>query len=115
MLRDAANGFSAAVTEQVAVGGSARTTVVLVNMVNAQTVGDDRISPGVGCRSLLDRQDCVDMTYEQYHELLEDDSDSSEDFDLYDPRDYETEWERSSAEEAGMIGWLRSRSPWEGH
>ena len=45
---DDADGFSAVVTEQVAVDGSARTAVVLMNMVNIQrnTVGDDRFSPG---------------------------------------------------------------------
>ena len=31
---DAADGFSTVVTEQIAVGGSARTAVVPVNMVN---------------------------------------------------------------------------------
>ena len=39
---DAADGFSAVVTEQIAVGGSARTAVVPVNMVNVlqtDTVG----------------------------------------------------------------------------
>ena len=108
---DAADGFSAVVAEQVAVGGSARTAVVLMNMVNIQmnTVGDDRFSPGVGGCGPLDRQDCVDMTCEEYRELLEEDSDSSEDCgcdplgdsDCYDLRNDETEWERSSAEKAG--------------
>ena len=49
------------------------------------------------------------MTYWERLELLGDDSDSSEDygcgppgdFDFYDPRDYETGWERNNAEEAG--------------
>ena len=73
-----------------------RTAVVPVNMVNVQTntVGEDRFSPGVGCRVPLDRQDYVDMTYGEHLELMEVDSDSSEDcgcgplgdFDFYDPR-----------------------------
>ena len=98
---DAADGFSAVVTEQIIVGGSAHTAVVPVNMVNVQTdtVGDDRFSPGVGCRVPLDWQNCEDMTYWddmtywERLELLGDDSDSSEDcrcgppgdFDFYDP------------------------------
>ena len=57
-------------------------------MVNVQTdtVGDDRFSPGVGCRVPLDQQNYDDMTHW-------DDSDSSEDcgcgppgeFYFYDP------------------------------
>ena len=34
---DAADGFSAVATEQIAVGGSARTVVVPVNIINIQT------------------------------------------------------------------------------
>ena len=62
---DAAVGFSVVVTKQIAVCGSARTAVVPVNMVNVQTdtVGDDRFSPGVGCRVPLGRRNCDDMTY----------------------------------------------------
>ena len=66
------------------------------------TVWDDRFSPDFGCRVPLDWQKCDDMThwddmtYWECLELLDDDSDSSEDcgcgppgdFDLYDLRDY---------------------------
>ena len=92
---DAADGFSVIVAEQIAVGGSARTTVVPVNMVNVQTdtVGNDWFSLGVGCRVPLYRHNYDDMTYW-------DDSDSSEDcgcgppseFDFYYPRNYEAGW-----------------------
>ena len=105
---DAADGFSDVVTEQIAVGGSAWTTVVPVNMVNVQTdtVGDYRFSPGVGCRIPLVRQNWDDMAYWERPELLGNDSDSSEvcgcspPGDFYDPRDYEEEWERNFVEEA---------------
>ena len=76
---DAADGFSAVVAEQVTVDGSAQTALVLRDMVIVQmnTVSDDRFLPGVGNCGPLDRQDCVDMTCEEYRELLEEDSDSS--------------------------------------
>ena len=87
--------------------GSAWTTVVPVNMVNVQTdtFGDDRFSPGVGCRVPLVRWNWDDMACWERPELLGDDSDSSEDCDFYDPRDYEEEWERNFAEEAAGY-WL---------
>ena len=100
---DAADGFSVIVAEQIAVGMSARTTVVTVNMVNVQTdtVGNDWFSLGVGCRVPLYRHNYDDMTYW-------DDSDSSEDcgcsppseFDFYYPRTYEAGWERMYTEKA---------------
>ena len=83
---DADDGFSAVVTEQIAVGGSAQTAVVPVNMVNVQTgtVGDDWFSPGVGCRVPLGRkimkQDANEITLRR----------------------------------PGMICLLRTCSPWEG-
>ena len=63
--------------EQIAVGRSAWTAVVPVNMVNIQidNVGDDRFSPGVGC--------CADMAYRERSELMGSDSDSSEDCGKY--------------------------------
>ena len=110
---DADGEVSPVVAEHIAVGGSARTAVVPVNMVNVQTntVGDDRFSPGVGWGVPLVRQDCVDMTCEEYRELLEEDSDSSENcgydtlsvLNYYDPRDYETVWEGSSPGETGDV------------
>ena len=91
-------------------GGSARTAVVPVNMVNVETdtVGDDQFSPGVGWHVLLYRRNCDNMTYWERLELLVGHSDSSEDcgcgppgdFDLYDPRDYEVEIMKNDAEEA---------------
>ena len=79
--------------------------------VQMNTVGDDRFSPGIGCCIPLDRQDCMDMTYEEYQELLEEDSDSSEncgygplaDVDYYGPRDYETVWEGSSPDRLAPV------------
>ena len=67
---DADDEFSPTVAERIAVDGSAQTAVVPVNMVNVQTntVGEDRFSPGVGYCVPLDRQDCVDMTWETYRE-----------------------------------------------
>ena len=113
---DAADGFSVIVAEQITVGESARTAVVPVNMVNVQTdtVGDNRFSPGVGCRVPLGLQNYDDMTYL-------DDSDCSEDcgyglpgeFELYDPRDYEAGWERMYADETNDY-WLADHLHEEG-
>ena len=103
---DAADGFSDVVTEQIAVGGSAWTAVVPVNMVNILII--------LGMIGYLLAPDVafywfngIDMAYWERPELLGNDSDSSEDcgcsppgdFDFYDHRDYEEEWERNFAEE----------------
>ena len=90
---DIAGEFSDIADEQIAVGRSAWTAVVPVNMVNIQidNVGDDRFSPGVGC--------CAAMAYRERSELMGSDSDSSEDcgcrppgdVDFDDLREYEAE------------------------
>ena len=85
---DIAGEFSDVADEQSAVGGSAWTAVVPVNMVNVQidNVGDDRFSPGVGC--------CADMAYLERSELMGSDSDSSEDCGCSPPGDVDFDYLR---------------------